>query len=540
MPITLEVGYFNSFYMKRLADLPIGNGETGATNYTTPTTSIVQEDWYIEESRIRGGYNNVSTDLGVKAYIVEDNDAQQRRKNSLIYSGVFNSRTGVNQSNQFSTAEETTRSVDPAGGSIQKLYAEDTNLIIFQEDKVNKALIDKDAIYSAEGSAITTTANLVIGQIVAYAGEYGISTNPESFAVYGYQKYFADRNRNAILRLSRDGITEISNYGMIDFFRDKLSLVGETGKIIGSYDIYNKNYIISLQESNNNYNTLGFEEATNGWISFYDYNPSSGFSSQGQFFTTNGTSIWKHYSTAVNRSNFYGTDNKSSVKLILNPDPTRVKTFKTIDYEGTSGWEVISLISDDTGTDFVNGVWVNNSEKGTSTADPATFTITNPGSGFYVTGNNVGTSTDGFGVGMKVNIVVSGGGVSQIFIIDPGFGYQPGDVQQIDTNSGSAIGVSATFVLDTYTNIYSRIYSYNEGLYFESNIPYRAGFDRKQNRYVAPILNNSPNPLPGQVLSGPSNTGVKAYYTTVTMQTDTTTDPGGLKELFAVGSTYGR
>lgn len=540
MPITLEVGYFNSFYMKRLADLPIGNGKTGATNYTTPTTSIVQEDWYIEESRIRGGYNNVSTDLGVKAYIVEDNDAQQRRKNSLIYSGVFNSRTGVNQSNQFSTAEETTRSVDPAGGSIQKLYAEDTNLIIFQEDKVNRALIDKDAIYSAEGSAITTTANLVIGQIVAYAGEYGISTNPESFAVYGYQKYFADRNRNAILRLSRDGITEISNYGMIDFFRDKLSLVGETGKIIGSYDIYNKNYIISLQESNNNYNTLGFEEATNGWISFYDYNPSSGFSSQGQFFTTNGTSVWKHYSTAVNRSNFYGTDNKSSVKLILNPDPTRVKTFKTIDYEGTSGWEVISLISDDTGTDFVNGVWVNNSEKGTSIADPATFTITNPGSGLYVTGNNVGTSTDGFGVGMKVNIVVSGGGVSQISIIDPGFGYQPGDVQQIDANSGSIIGVSATFVLDTYTNIYSRIYSYNEGLYFESNIPYRAGFDRKQNRYVAAILNNSPNPLPGQVLSGPSNTGIKAYYTTVTMQTDTTTDPGGLKELFAVGSTYGR
>ena len=540
MPITLEVGYFNSFYMKRLADLPVGNGETGSTNYTTPTTSVIQEDWYIEESRIRGGYNNVSTDLGVKAYIVEDNDAQQRRKNSLIYSGIFNSRTGVNQSNQFSTAEETTRSVDPSGGSIQKLYAEDTNLIIFQEDKVNRALIDKDAIYSAEGSAITTTANLVIGQIVAYAGEYGISTNPESFAVYGYQKYFADRNRNAILRLSRDGITEISNYGMVDFFRDKLSLVGATGKIIGSYDIYNKNYIISLQESNNNYNTLGFEESTNGWISFYDYKPSSGFSSQGQFFTTNGASVWKHYSTDVNRSNFYGTDNKSSVKLILNPDPTRVKTFKTIDYEGTNGWEVISLVSDDTGTDFVNGVWVNNSEKGTSTADPATFTITNGGSGFYVTGNNVGTSTSGFGVGMKVNIVVASGGVSQISIIDPGFGYQPGDVQQIDANSGSALGVLASFVLDTYTNVYSRIYSYNEGVYFENNIPYRAGFDRKQNRYVAAIRNNSSTPLPGQVLSGPSNTGIKAYYTTVTMQTDTTTDPGGLKELFAVGSTYGR
>ena len=450
MPITLEVGYFNSFYMKRLADLPIGNGDTGAVNYTTPTTTIVEEDWYIEESRIRGGYNNTSTDLGVKAYIVEDNDMQQRRSNSLIYSGVVNSRTGVNQSNQFSVAEEITRSVDPIGGSIQKLYSEDTNLIIFQEDKVNRALIDKDAIYSAEGSAITTTANLVIGQIIPYAGEYGISTNPESFAVYGYQKYFTDRNRNCVLRLSMDGITEISNYGMVDFFRDKLSLIGTTGKIIGAYDIYNKNYIISLQESSGSYNTLGFEEATNGWISFYDYKPSFGFSAQGSFFTTNEKTVWKHYSTDVNRANFYGINNKSLVKLIINPDPTKVKTFKTISYEGTNGWEITSLVSDATGLDQSTGVWDNN----------------------------------------------------------------------IDTSS--------------------RIWSYDEGLYTENNINYRAGFDRKQNNYVAAIKNNSTTPMAGQVIIGPGNSGLKAYYATVTMRTDDTTDPGGLKELFAVGATYGR
>ena len=450
MPITLEVGYFNSFYMKRLADLPIGEGKTGGTNYTTPTTTVVEEDWYVEESRIRGGYNNTSTDLGVKAYIVEDNDDQQRRANSLIYSGIFNSRTGVNQSNQFSVAEEITRSVDPANGSIQKLYAEDTNLIIFQEDKVNRALIDKDAIYSAEGSAITTTANLVIGQIIAYAGEFGISTNPESFAVYGYQKYFVDRNRNAVLRLSMDGITEISNYGMVDFFRDKLSIVNSTGEIVGAYDIHNKNYVISLQDSDGDYNTLSFDEATNGWVSFFDYKPSNGFSSQGGFFTTNGTSIWKHYSTSVYRANFYGVNNDATIKFVLNPDPTRVKTFKTINYEGTNGWEVTSLVSDSTGFDATDSGW----------------------------GETIDTS--------------------------------------------------------------SRIWSYDEGLYVENNVQYRAGFDRKQNRYVAAIKNNSTIPLAGQVLIGPNNTGIKAYYATVTMKTDATTDPGGLKELFAVGSIYGR
>ena len=536
MPITLEVGYFNSFYMKRLAGLPKGNGLSSST-YTAPTPAVVQEDWYVEESRIRGGYNNTSVDLGVKAYIVEENDKQQHRSNSLIYSGVFNSRTGVNQSNQFSVAEEITRSVDPIAGSIQKLYSEDTNLIIFQEDKVNRALIDKDAIYSAEGSAITTTANLVIGQIVSYAGEYGISTNPESFAVYGYQKYFSDKNRNAILRLSMDGITEISQYGMVDFFRDQLSSVGSSGKIVGSYDIHNKNYIISLQKSDNTYKTLSFEEATNGWVSFYDYKPSFGFSSQGSFFTTNSTGVWKQYSTLVKRANFYGIDNKSKIKFIFNAEPTSVKTFKTINYEGTSGWEVTSLVSDATGFNLLNGTWTNNVDQATIGSTTG-ITITNPGSGLYTTANDVSTSSSGIGTGMTVNIV-AGGGVSSAVVANNGIDYAIGDVVSISPNNGN-IGTISTFTIDSYSNTMDKIYSYDEGLYFENNIPYRAGFDRKQNRYVSAIKNNSPTPLAGQVILGPNSTGIKAYYATVTMQTDDTTDPGGLKELFAVGSTYGR
>ena len=66
----------------------------------------------------------------------------------MIYSGIFNSRTGINDTNVFSVGEDITRSVDPANGSIQRLYAEDTNLIIFQENKVSRAPIDKDIIYT--------------------------------------------------------------------------------------------------------------------------------------------------------------------------------------------------------------------------------------------------------------------------------------------------------------------------------------------------------------------------------------------------------
>ena len=297
------------------------------------------KDWYIEEARIRGGYNNTSVDFGVKAYIVEDTFTQQHRLSSLIYSGIFNSRTGINNTNQFSVGEDITKSADPANGSIQKLYAEDTNLIIFQEDKVSRALIDKDAIYSAEGNGTVTSSNLVIGQIVAYAGEYGISTDPESFAVYGYRKYFTDKKRGCVLRLSADGITEISSYGMHDFFRDELATAT---KIVGGWNSHSKDYILSIQ-SGSEYKTATFDEGVLGWTSFSSYKPSHAFSLSNVFYTFNSGKLYQHYLGPYAR--FYGVTYGSDVTIVLNSNPSVVKNFKTINYEGGAGWELESMVA---------------------------------------------------------------------------------------------------------------------------------------------------------------------------------------------------
>ena len=488
MAITIDVNYFNSFYLKRIygsatgGEIPYATEQgTRATTWTTPIVSN-DNDWYIEESRIRGGYNNTTVDFGVKAYIVEDNDSQVHRANSLIYSGIFNSKTGVNQTNQFSVAESITRSVDPKGGSIQKLFAEDTNLTVFQERKVNVALIDKDAIYTAEGVGISTTGKQVIGQITPVLGNWGIGTNPESFATYGYIKYFVDKDRNAVLKIQGSQIQEISVAGMMDFFRDQLSLIGTTGALLGSYDIYNQNYILSMQPSGRfvdaAYKTLTFDERNAGWTSFFTYRPDDMFSSRGNFYSFspsyNSTTgnieatsyLYKHYSNQ-DRNNFYGTKTPSSIQFVFNPSPNQIKTFKTINYEGSNGWEVTNLISDSTGQDA---------------------TVTPPG----------------------------------------------GWLSNFDQITGDVRGATAA----PLTGTYARIYSYDEGAYTENNIQYRAGFDRKQNKYYAVIPNNTQTPMDGEVIFGNQTMGIKGYFATVTMKTDTDTNNGGLKSLFAVSSEF--
>ncbi len=314
-------------------------------------TSEEEKDWLIEEARITGGYNNTSVDFGVKAYIVEDEPQQSHKFSGLIHSGIFNSRTGFNATNQFSVGEDITRTIDPSNGSIQRLYSEDTNLIIFQESKVSKSLIDKDAIYSAEGNASVTSRNLVIGQNVAFAGEYGISTDPESFAVNGYRKYFTDRDQNVVCRLSMDGITVISSYGMTDYFRDKLSTAVEDRGIKAGWDAHNKQYVLSVKSESADgkaieTNTLSFDETVKGWVSFYDYSPNKIISLNNNYFTAFEGKLYQHYLLAPNtteRGKFYGVRYNSNVTLVFNGAPSTVKNFQTINYEGDSGWSMLSF-----------------------------------------------------------------------------------------------------------------------------------------------------------------------------------------------------
>jgi hypothetical protein len=358
MAATLELKYFNSYWLKKISSVVDANPQPekpydtipgGNANATPPVLPYANDnvtDWYIEESRIRGGYNNTSTDIGVKAHIVEDNPNNQNRFNTLIYSGVFNSRTGVNQTNEFSVGEDITRGVDPAHGQIMKLYAEDTNLIIFQEDKVNRALIDKDAIYTAEGQALTASGRMIVGQIVPYKGKYGIAQDPFSFAVYGYRKYFTDRKRGCVLRLTTGGeIVEISGYGMHDFFRDQLTQDGIT-RIVGGWDNHTKNYILSIQTASG-YKTTSFDESVQGWTSFFSFKPSFMFSLTSTFFSTNAGKLYSHYGNSA-YGRFYDAPNNifsSDVTVILNSSPSTVKVFKTINYEGNNDWTVSSVVA---------------------------------------------------------------------------------------------------------------------------------------------------------------------------------------------------
>lgn len=225
-------------------------------------------------------------------------------------------------------------------------------------------------------------------------------------------------------------------------------------KILGGYDIHNKNYVLSSQQAptyantlDDDYQTLAFDELINGWSSFLSYKPTQLFSLRNVFYTIKDESIWYHYSENVDRTDFYGTYGGANITFVFNQDSGINKVFKTVNYEGDNGWQVDSFISGGTGKD------------------------------------------------LKPN------SANWIFLSD----------------------------------VTQTVESYNEGEYIENGIEYHSGFDRKENKYYANLINTSVA-KPGEVVFGEKMSGIKGRFATVKFAIDNTTDYGGLKELWSVGS----
>ena len=321
----------------------------------------------VESNRIRDDFNRSFIKNGVKASsTIEEQYRVDERKSGLIYSGIYNKNTSLNELNQFRMADIITKDLEPTYGSIQKLHARDSDLIALCEDKIVQIAADKDIIFNADGNPQLTASNKVLGQSRPFVGEYGISKNPESFASASYRAYFTDKQRGAVMRLSMDGLTPISEAGMKDWFRDKFK--GDYFGIVGSYDdskdTYNLTFDAGVSENENgdyvfNFDTGGinadfkstntdvtvsYKEGVKGWVSFRSFIQEGGLTLNNTYFTFRNGKIFSHDNET--RNNFYGAQHSSFISAIFNDIPTSVKNFNTLNYSGDSNWIVENIITD--------------------------------------------------------------------------------------------------------------------------------------------------------------------------------------------------
>jgi hypothetical protein len=198
----------------------------------------------LESDRIFDDFNQTTKGFSVRVQTPIENYRQIRNEASICYSGIYQYNTALNRLNEFNLSTSNFKYLDRDFGSIQKLYARDTDLIVFQENKVSNVLYGKNVMFDSIGGGQIVSIPEVLGTQIPIPGEWGISRNPESFAKTGDQMYFTDARRGVVLRLSNQQIEEISSYGLNDYFRDLLKDNPTTQKI-GAYDPFDNMYVLS-------------------------------------------------------------------------------------------------------------------------------------------------------------------------------------------------------------------------------------------------------------------------------------------------------
>ena len=184
-----------------------------------------------------------------------DGYKQVRNIASLTYSGPFDKTTSYNSLNEFNLSRANYKDLDDKYGSIQKIHSRDTDLVVFQEDKIHRILYNKNVLTDAVGGGQISSVEDVLGQEIPYAGEWGIGKNPESFGYYANSIYFTDSPKGAVLRLGGDGLEPISKYKMRDWFRDNLKVYKDNFKY-GGYDPIHDNYVLSLSDQKSEFQNV--------------------------------------------------------------------------------------------------------------------------------------------------------------------------------------------------------------------------------------------------------------------------------------------
>ena len=179
---------------------------------------------------------------------------ETRKKVRALFSQPYIYGTDINGAGTI-YPDDTFIDFNESYGSIQKIFKRNDSLILFQEDKISRSLINKSSIFSGDGKSDIALSDSVLSKPIAYAGDFGISKNPESFAENNGIIYFFDLDRAAALRLSQDGLTPISDNFMKSYFKNKSqsikSLLNQTNtksfRINGGFDSKNGEYFVSFE-----------------------------------------------------------------------------------------------------------------------------------------------------------------------------------------------------------------------------------------------------------------------------------------------------
>jgi hypothetical protein len=229
--------------------------------FSTATPAIVDTGFFncfafgngAESYKVRDSIIGHSFNLGNRVTSVSAQDYKEAdRYSDITYSGIYNNESNVNKLNEFNLGLLNYKPLESSFGGIYILDGRETDVLVLQEDKISYVLAGKNLLSDAAAGGAITSVPEVLGTQIARVEKYGITFNPESYVQWGYDRFFTDSKRGAVIQLkgnsySNEQLKVVSEQGMRTWFRDEFIDKFYTQKL-GGFDPYMNEYVLSSND----------------------------------------------------------------------------------------------------------------------------------------------------------------------------------------------------------------------------------------------------------------------------------------------------
>lgn len=332
------------------------NGNDNTRSFATTNLTITREAAFSQKviDQNFSDYYPSAVNSNGRAFIFDPDANQVTFPNKYRWSLAYQEDTNINQANRF--YEKNYDTVDRSWGSIKKMRTWNRILTIFQERKCGQTGVYSKFIRDNAGTnqLVTTDDIITSNNIQYYDGNFGCANQPDSIVQSRYVYYFVDPILGKILRLSKDGITDLTELyktqkwggqNLPNYLSNYSYQFGGNARVTGVFNIRPDNvgeYILVAQGGTSGGTSIGgeslsFDETKNCFTSFYDFAPECIVCAENVLYSFRNGKLYKHTNSTTNT--FYGIAYDSFIEKVYNQNIFQKKTWISINEVASDIWD---------------------------------------------------------------------------------------------------------------------------------------------------------------------------------------------------------
>jgi hypothetical protein len=336
---------------------PIFSGGARNVNILSGTLSFTM-DHVINQICIDPNFSDTypsAVNSNGRAFVFDENANQVNYPTMYRWSLAYQTDTNINQTCRFYATNFDTLMRDY--GALRRMMVWDKVLTMFQDRKVGQVGIYKKFITDTAGNQqlITTTDIITSNNVQYYAGEFGVGNQGDSVVQSGFVYYFVDPVRGKQLRLSRDGITDLSELyktqtwaaaNITKYLNTYNYTYGGNARITGTWNVRKDNvgeWLCCLQGGflgmeNLLSQTMSFDESRNAFASKFNFSPDCIVCAENTLYSWSNGRMYIHDNTSAYNT-FYGQYFDSTITRVFNHALIQKKSWMSLTEVSNSIWD---------------------------------------------------------------------------------------------------------------------------------------------------------------------------------------------------------